>query len=96
MNTVLTLKEYSERTDIPEEELKSKSRKQTLTVPRFVYWFYLNSSDPATWSIVKIAEQFNRDRKVIRHGIKQVKNYIDTNDSIIKPYKEYFIEPFLH
>lgn len=96
MNTILTLEEYSERTDIPVEELKGKSRKQTLTIPRFVYWFYLNRSNPVKWSSVRIAEIFEREHPAILHGIKQVKNFIDTNDSIIEPYKKDFIEPFLH
>lgn len=96
MNAILTLSEYSERTDIPVEELKGKSRKRTFTIPRFVYWFYLNKSDPTRWSSVKIAEIFGREHPAILHGIKQVKNFIDTNDSIIEPYKKDFIEPFLH
>jgi len=96
MDTILTIEEYSERTDIPVEELKGKSRKQTLTIPRFVYWFYLNRSNPVKWSSVRIAEIFGREHPAILHGIKQVKNFIDTNDSIIEPYKKDFIEPFLH
>ncbi|GAB6119248.1 helix-turn-helix domain-containing protein [Dysgonomonas termitidis] len=96
MDTILSLKEYAERTDIPEEELTGKSRKQVLAVARFIYWFYLNKSDPVRWSSVKIAEIFGREHPAILHGIKQVKNFIDTNDSIIEPYRKDFIEPFLN
>ncbi|MBF0651057.1 hypothetical protein IR083_19760 [Dysgonomonas sp. GY75] len=95
MDTILTLEEYSERTEIPLPELTGKSRKQALAVARFIYWFYLNKSDPVRWSSVKIAEIFGREHPAILHGIKQVKNFIDTNDSIIQPYRKDFIEPFL-
>ncbi len=96
MDTILTIEEYSEKTEIPVEELKGKSRKQTLTIPRFVYWFYLNRSNPTKFSSVRIAEIFGREHPAILHGIKQIINFIDTNDSIIEPYRKDFIEPFLH
>ena len=96
MNTILTIEEYSERTDIPVEDLKGKSRKQTLTIPRFVYWFYLNRVNPIQWSSVRIAEIFDREHPAILHGIKQIRNFVETNDSIIEPYRKDYIEPFLH
>lgn len=95
MDTILNLTEYSEHIGVPEEEIKGKSRKQSLTIPRFVYWFYLNHSNPVKWSSVRIAEIFGRKHPAILYGIKQVNNFIETKDSIISPYYKDFIEPFL-
>jgi len=53
-------------------------------------------SDPVKYSSVKIARQFRRDHKAVLNGIRQIKNFIETNDSIIEPYKENFIEPFFN
>lgn len=92
----MSLSEYSERVGISEEELTGKSRKRNLTIPRFVYWFYLNKLNPVEWSSAEIAFVFGRESQAIRYGIKQVRNFIETNDAIIEPYRKDYIEPFLH
>lgn len=96
MDAILTLEEYSGKVNITVDKLKGKSRKVEYTIPRFVYWFYLNKADPDKWRVSKIAAAFERERKAIRNGIKQINNFIDTNDLIIQPYREEFIDPFLH
>lgn len=94
MDTILTISEYAEKVGVPEEALKGKSKKHCFKIPRFVYWFYLYKSDRIRFSSTKIARSFNRGHKDILSGVRQVQNFVDTNDSIIEPYKE-FIEPFI-
>lgn len=89
---ILTITEYSEKVGLPEEELIGLSRKHIYTIPRQIYWLYLNCNGK---SYRNIAEKFDRKHPSILVGIRTVKNLIETNDSILKPYLP-FIEKFLH
>lgn len=91
MDTILTLTEYSEHIGISEQELIGLSRKHKYSVPRQIYWLYLNCNGK---SYRKIAKKFNRNHTSILVGIRTAKNLIETNDSILKPYLT-FIEKFL-
>lgn len=92
---IFTLEEYALKTEIPIDDLIGESRKLSLSVARFVYWFYLHKSDPAQWPTTKIAELFNRKYPAIINGIKQIQNFIDTKDPIIDQYKKEFIDPLI-
>ena len=92
MNTILTIEEYSEQIGVPKEQLIGLSRKHKYTIPRQIYWLYLNTNGK---SYREIAEIFDRKHPSILVGIRTVKNLIETDDSILKPYLP-FIEKFLH
>ncbi len=92
---ILTISKYSELTGIPVKELEGKSRKHPIVIARFMYWYYLNEAEYLKCSSVEIGKIFDRSHVSILNGLKQIRNFTETNDSIITPYKE-VIDPFLH
>lgn len=92
MDTILTIEEYSEKTKIPVEDLKGKSRKQNIAIARELYWLYLNTNG---YGYRKISQLDGRTPETILSGIRTIRNLIETNHPLIEPYKD-LIESFSH
>lgn len=92
MDTILTLREYSEHIGVSEEEIKGHSRKYEYKIPRHLYWLYLNKNGIGKRSI---ARKFNMVHSSIVNGINTISNLIETEDKILLGY-EGFISTFLH
>lgn len=93
MNTILTLREYSEHIGVPEEDITGLSRKYEHRIPRQLYWLYLNTR--AGLSKRGIARKFKKDHCTIIRGLKTISDLIETEDKILSEY-EGFISTFLH
>ncbi len=92
MDTILTLKEYSEHIGVPEKDIIGDSRKYEHKIPRHLYWLYLFQNGFTKRSI---ARKFNMNHSTIINGLRTVSNLIETEDKILSEY-EGFIDTFLH
>lgn len=63
------------RYSVSRAELMSRSRIQRVADARFEAWWTLHKKH--SWTTVKIAPHFNRDRSGISHGIQRHQDHVD-------------------
>lgn len=81
MNNMIS--EYSQIVGISEDSLLGKSRGRPLPTARQVHWLCMIN---AGFSYEKIGMLYDRHYTTILEGVQNVKNMIETRDSLIAPY----------
>jgi len=82
---MITIKQYSEKINISVKDLKGNSRKHEFSIPRQVYWYYLQTQG-ATLS--EISRKYNRKYPTIIHGIDRIKGFLQVKEKSIIPFLE--------
>lgn len=72
------ISEFSKITGITEELILGKSRKNSITDTRHLYWYFLN--EKAKFSVSEIAKLCGLDHSSITHGIEKIRGYLDSGD----------------
>ncbi|MDR0823909.1 MAG: hypothetical protein LBN74_02370 [Prevotella sp.] len=84
--SMLTVDKFIElsKLNITKEDITGKSRKEEVAIAREIYWYCLNTQG---FGYRRISRLDGRCKQTILSGIRTVKNLIETNHSLIKPYK---------
>lgn len=83
----MTIEDYSQRVGISAEVLKGRSRKMEISIAREVYWY--NARYIAKFSVMHLAQMFNREHSSIINGINKVNNMIAVNDPNIRKFIQF-------
>lgn len=89
MEDIITLSDYADIVGVPEEILTGSRGKREITIPRHLYWLYLNKARKL--SCYALAKYFGTSAWNITSGVRSIKNLIDTRDPLVLPYMD-FIE----
>ncbi len=74
------IKQVEKESDIPYGSIKSKSRKGEHVIARFAIWYVLHDKDAKVFNKSWLGKAVYRDHASVIHGIKTVKDMLDTND----------------
>ena len=85
MNNLLSISEYSQLIGIPEQELKGRSRIETIAIARQVYWYILSIKGIGYRAISRLAD---RTPATVLSGIRSVKWLFDNNHPLIQDYTD--------
>ncbi|NDW19287.1 hypothetical protein D0T53_10220 [Dysgonomonas sp. 216] len=81
----MSLAEFSQKVGIPEDEIKGRSRKESIAIARELYWLYLYKNGKG---YRKISQLDGRKPETILSGIRTIRNLIETNHPLVEQYKE--------
>lgn len=80
------LREVAQRTQIPVEELKSRSRKREVCDARFVY--YRRARQVTTEPLRRIGQLLGRDHATVHYGINEATNTREVAELYINTYND--------
>jgi len=83
----MTIEEFIESAGYPVsvEEARGRSRREKVAVAREAYWYFLSRHG---LGCRRIARMDGRAKETIQSGLRTVKNLIETDHPLIKPYRE--------
>lgn len=82
------IKRVSKATGVTVEELKSKTRKRVILVPRQVAQYLIYCELKGKMTLKEMGGLFGKDHATIIHSYKEVKRGIETKDAFVMPIIE--------